>query len=230
VSARQTRLDDGAPVAARESAEAAALRQRGLEFGYNLDHEQALAAFREAIAADPAHPAAYRLIAASMWIHLLFEQGAVTVEDYLAETRSKKRRAPARDVDALFRAYITRALALAEDRRRARPADALDVIARLQQRYPRNRLLWLEQGSTALRAGRAEEANQAIEDGLAKLAADAQDWVRGRAHIELGRLADLAGERTRAVDEYRVAARLCGADRDSACVTNASTLVTTRHR
>lgn len=391
VSARQTALGDVTAAAVpRGSAEAAALRERGLELGYNLDHDEALAAFKEAIAADPAHPAAYRLIAASMWIHLLFEQGAVTVEDYLGQTGSRTARKPAPDVDVVFRGYISRALTLAEERRRAHPkdadgpyqtgaahgflatytataegrvlggfrparrayddhkrvlevdpgrkdaglivgmyryaiaalpapmrlvariagfeggrehglrlvedasrypsdvqtnalftlivmynrearyADALDVIGRLQRRYPRNRLLWLEAGSTALRAGRALEAKQAIEDGLAKLAADsrprafgeearwryyhgaalvalkdtesaerelravlvgdAHAWVQGRAHMELGKLADLAGNRTRAVEEYRRAARICRAERDSICSNEAGKLVTTRYR
>ena len=36
--------------------------------------------------------------------------------------------------------------------------DALRVIAELQRQYPRNRLLWLEAGSTALRAGRPAAA------------------------------------------------------------------------
>jgi hypothetical protein len=48
---------------------------RGLELGYNLDHLEALVSFNDAIATDPADPAAYRLTAATTWIHLLFEQG-----------------------------------------------------------------------------------------------------------------------------------------------------------
>src|SRR6185503_11761393 len=34
--------------------------------------------------------------------------------------------------------------------------DALRIIRELQRRYPRNRLLWLESGTTALRAGRPQ--------------------------------------------------------------------------
>ena len=60
--------------------------------------------------------------------------------------------------------------------REQRYDDALRVIARLQGMYPRNRLLWLERGSTALRAGRGADARAAIEQGLAVLATD-----RGRA-------------------------------------------------
>ena len=46
---------------------AAAHRARGLEHGYNLDREEALAAFEDAIAADPGDPSAYRLAAATVW-------------------------------------------------------------------------------------------------------------------------------------------------------------------
>lgn len=38
--------------------------------------------------------------------------------------------------------------------------DALRVLGDLRQAYPRNRLLWLETGSTALRAGRAADADR----------------------------------------------------------------------
>jgi len=69
-------------------ATAAALRTRGLELGYNLDHDEALAAFNEAIAADPDDPAPYRLKAAATWIALLFEQGVITVDDYLGQARA----------------------------------------------------------------------------------------------------------------------------------------------
>ena len=46
---------------------AAAHRARGLEHGYNLDRGEALAAFEDAIAADPGDPSAYRLAAATVW-------------------------------------------------------------------------------------------------------------------------------------------------------------------
>ncbi len=71
----------------RSSAEAR--WRRGLDYGYNLDHPEALAAFEEAIAIDPRDATAHRLAAATIWTRLLFHQGAVTVEDYLGQARSK---------------------------------------------------------------------------------------------------------------------------------------------
>ncbi len=75
-------------------AEAAGLRARGQGLGYNLDRDAALASFREAMAVDPSHPAAYRLTAATLWIGALFERGAVTAEDYLGQARSEVERRP----------------------------------------------------------------------------------------------------------------------------------------
>jgi tetratricopeptide (TPR) repeat protein len=63
--------------------------------------------------------------------------------------------------------------------RERRYDDALRVIARLQGMYPRNRLLWLERGSTALRAGRGADARTALEEGLAVLAKDSRPRAFG---------------------------------------------------
>ena len=51
----------------------------------------------------------------------------------------------------------------------------------------------------------------------AALAGATRDWLRGRVHKELGKLADLAGDRPRALDEYRLADRLCRQDHDADC-------------
>jgi tetratricopeptide (TPR) repeat protein len=374
-----------------DPAATAALRARGRELGYNLDHAEAIATFREAIAADPDNAAPYRLLAAATWIAVLFEQGVITVDDYLGQARANiPRSAPSAALDATFHTAIRRALTLSEQRledhptdadahyqagaafgflasytatvegrvfgslgaarrayhehervleldpqrkdagmivgmyrygvaalpaplrlmahlagfgggrerglhmveeaarypsdvqpnalftlvlmynREARYDDALRVIGELQRRYPRNRLLWLEAGHTALRAGRPADAKAALEEGLARLSRDGRpraagedarwhgaygtalvalkdvrpaerelrtaiagagrDWVRGRAHKELGKLADLAGDRTRALDEYRLADRLCRQDRDSVCTDELSTLMKTAYR
>src|SRR5205814_5056382 len=63
--------------------------------------------------------------------------------------------------------------------REARYDDALRVIGELQRRYPRNRLLWLEAGHTALRAGRPADAKAALEEGLARLSRDGRPRAAG---------------------------------------------------
>jgi tetratricopeptide (TPR) repeat protein len=370
---------------------AAALRAQALQLGYNLDYEQALTTFRDAIAADPTNPAGYRLAAATMWINALFRQGAVTADDYLGQARADVARRPMPpDLETAFRTDIDRALALADDRLRDRPGDAdahfqvgaayaflttykatiegrvlgvlgtarrayneheralaldaqrhdagltvgiyrygvstlsmplrllagfagfsggherglqliedaarypsdvqtnarftliviynrehrfneaLRLIHDLQELYPRNRLLWLEAGSTALRARRFEDARAAIEDGMdrfardsrpraygeearwryyhgaalvglgrtepaqrelaAVLAGDAAEWLRGRAHQELGKIADLRGNRAGALAEYRLAIRICHEQHDPAGADEAAALIKSPYR
>jgi len=362
------------------------LRHRGLDYGYNLDYPEALAAFQQAIAADANDATAHRLTAAALWMTILFQQGNVTAEDYLGQAREKVfRTAPPADLVASFNAHIDRAIEIAEARVRANPsdadahfqlgaasglrasfvgtvegrvlgalgparraykehercleldprrkdaglivglyrygvsqlslprrllaniagfsggrtegirlveeaaaypsdiqtnalfsliiiynregrhADALRVIRQLQSRYPRNRLLALEAGSTTLRAGRPAEALQAIDDARqlstrdlrpraygeearwryyrgaalealgrprdaeqelrAALSIDARQWVHGRAHLELGRIAVGDRQPGAAVRELRAAQSACHADHDSDCADGATKLL-----
>ncbi|HXT70109.1 MAG TPA: hypothetical protein VN700_10165 [Vicinamibacterales bacterium] len=309
---------------------AAELRAKGVELGYNLDHAAALDVFQEAIAADPTHPSAYRLVAATLWISLLFKQGAMTAEDFLGQaTSSAAPRPKVADLDGRFKESLNKAIALAEGRlrergqsdvdahyqigaaygflatytataegsmmsalgpsrraysehnrvleldparkdaglivglyrygvstlglfsrlvanlagfgggrergirlveeaaatpsdvqtnarfsliviynREARYADALGVIRQLQQLYPRNRLLWLEEAGTALRAGRALEANAAIEKGLAMCATDSRPRAFGEAarwRYQHGLILVALKQNTEAEAEFRAA-------------------------
>ena len=56
--------------------------------------------------------------------------------------------------------------------RQKRYDDALMQLAGLRQQFPRNRLIWLESGSTSLRAGRPEDAGRFLDEGLSKFASD----------------------------------------------------------
>ena len=108
-----------------DPAATAALRARGRELGYNLDHAEAMATFREAIAADPDSAAPYRLLAAATWIAVLFEQGVITVDDYFGQARANiPRSAPSAALDATFHTAIRRALTLSEQRLEDHPTDA----------------------------------------------------------------------------------------------------------
>ena len=160
-------------------------------------------------------------------------------------------------------------LALIYNRER-RYGEAFDVLTRLQERYPDNRLLWLEAAATALRAGRFREAQQNIDGGFPKLsiassapafgeealwyykrgaarvglhqeteaAADlatalkkqARGWVHGRAHTELGKLADLTGNREAARKEYGLAVELAKSADDSIGLADAQRLLSTPYR
>ena len=287
-----------------DAARVQALRARGLALGYNLDHDAALATFREALAIDPNDPGSHRLVAATLWIKTLIAQGAVTAEDFLGQAGTSLRKparaheleaaisraidvaqkrslqsgaTPVAEADSLFElgaayslqasytatvgagvqkslsaarhAYRHHQRVLALDPRRAdaglvvgmfryavsvlplwsrfvariagfdsgraqglalveqaarHPGDAqtnarfaliviynreskydaaLGVIRELQQQYPRNRLLWLEAGATAHRAGRFDLARESVQHGMEMLAAD----PRPRAFGELAR-------------------------------------------
>jgi len=154
--------------------------------------------------------------------------------------------------------------------REQRYEDALRVLGQLQESFPRNRILWLEAGSTALRAGRAADAERLLNDGLQRLATDnrphmfgeealwylkrgaarvaldrrqeaeadlrrvlgleSRKWVTGRAHGELGKLADLRGDRAAARGEFQRAAALAGEDNDPSGAAAAARWVDTPYR
>lgn len=96
------------------------------------------------------------------------------------------------------------ALVLLYNRER-RYDDAMRVLRSLHRQYPRNRLVLLEAGATAVRANRPGEADTLLSDGIAQLATDTRPkfpgedalwhFKRGAARVMLGRqndaLADL---------------------------------------
>jgi tetratricopeptide (TPR) repeat protein len=109
----------------------------------------------------------------------------------LAPDRGRLQESDSR-TDALF------ALVLVYNREK-RFAEAMGALQELRRLYPRNRLLLLEEGATALRAGRAERADELLTEGLAmleqerraRIPGEAQLWryKRGKARAALGRTA-----------------------------------------
>lgn len=326
-------LSHGVPV--RANPESAALRARAASEIYNLDRDQGIATYRQAIAADPNDAAAYRGLAGGLWLSITFRRGNMTVDDYLggykrpsvappeppAETvaafndalqraialaRQRIDRNPrdaeahyqmgaafglrasyAATVDNSLRAsfgaardayqehekvldldpkrkdaelivgtyrYVVSVLALPlrwaaylagfgggkeqgvrmveeaaayggenqEDARFAlillynrehRYDDALKQLTVIRDRYPRNRLVWIESGATALRAGRPADAERFLTEGLNRFASDARPRMfgenallyqkRGAARVALGRTKDAA-------EDLRVALSLEG--------------------
>jgi tetratricopeptide (TPR) repeat protein len=154
--------------------------------------------------------------------------------------------------------------------RESRYADGLRVLGELQRAYPRNRILWLEAGATALRAGRAAEAEQHLATGRRMLAADkrprmfgeealwlqkhgaalvtlarreeaetalrraltleSRPWVAGRAHAELGKLADMRNDRATARQHFQQAVSLAEQDNDTVGAAAARRWVGTPYR
>lgn len=141
---------------------------------------------------------------------------------------------------------------------------AMKHLRGLQAAHPRNRLVWLEAGSTLLRAGRFAEADAMLTEGIIKFGSDtrrrmlgepglwyykrgaarvrlkkaaeaqadlrlgltleARQWVKARMHLELGKAADLAGDRGGARAAYDDAIRIATATQDTAVSDEANRL------
>jgi tetratricopeptide (TPR) repeat protein len=304
---------------AHQPETAADIRLHAESLAYDLDHAEALALLRRSIAMAPGDPAGYRALASVLWLNLLFQRGAVTVDHYLGSfsRSSVDLKQPPAEINAEFHSSITRAIELAQQRVNARPADpqahfdlgaaiglqssytatvegrmmsgfkaarraydehervlaldpsrkdaglvvgtyryivstlslpmrlmayaagfgggrdrgigmveaaaaqpfenrvdalfalvlmynrerrfdeALNVLEELRRLHPRNRLIVLEAGSTALRAGRAAQADTLLTEGLTMLAADKRvrmpgeealwRYKRGAARVAQGR-------------------------------------------
>jgi tetratricopeptide (TPR) repeat protein len=102
------------------------LRQRASDLIYNLDHDEAIRLLRQAVAAEPNESANHRALASTIWLHILFKRGAVTVDHYLGSfTKANVDvRSPPADLDAEFKREVAKAIELAEKRVAASPRDA----------------------------------------------------------------------------------------------------------
>jgi hypothetical protein len=84
--------------------------------------------------------------------------------------------------------------------REKRYDEALAQLAWLRERFPRNRLFWLESGATSLRAGRAADAERFLDEGMRRFAGDTRPrmfgedalwhYKRGAERAALGRADD----------------------------------------
>lgn len=103
------------------------LRDRASDLAYNLDHDEAVRILRQAVSQEPNNPANHRALAATLWLNILFQRNAVTVDNYLGglsrATVEVKNPPPA--LDAEFRRESDKAIELAEQRVAAAPRDAL---------------------------------------------------------------------------------------------------------
>jgi tetratricopeptide (TPR) repeat protein len=113
-----------------------------------------------------------------------------------------------------------------------RPAEAdkvlEDAMARLG-RDPRPRLRgeegrWLfKRGTARLRTGQLDGAESDLRAALS--AKDVPGWVLARVHVELGKLADLRGDRAGAQREYRTALTITKTSSDDEAESQAKTLL-----
>lgn len=107
----------------------------------------------------------------------------------------KASRAGLAEADALFGLSVIYS-------REGRHADAVAKLRELERRFPRNRLLVLEEGAALIRAGHADTADAVLSAGLARLPADPRPrfpgeralWLykRGLARLNWNHRADAA--------------------------------------
>ena len=92
--------------------------------------------------------------------------------------------------------------------REQRYGDALRVLDSLRRRYPRNRLVLLEAGATAVRGNRPAEAEGLLTDGLAILARDTRPRIPGEDalwHYKRGAARVMLHRRDDALTDLRAA-------------------------
>src|SRR6202049_394186 len=115
----------GMPAEASANRESETLRARAATEFYNLDHDQALGTYRQAVAADPQDAGAYRGLASTLWLSITYRRGNMTVDDYIGRVSRPNTSIapPPPETAAAFRDAIERSLALSRQRLAAHPRD-----------------------------------------------------------------------------------------------------------
>lgn len=92
---------------------------------YNLNYDEAMRLARTLVAAYPEESAAHRALATVVWMHLLFDRGAFTIDHYLGSVSQSNIEMPPPPGEraALFREHVNRAIALADARVRRNRSD-----------------------------------------------------------------------------------------------------------
>jgi tetratricopeptide (TPR) repeat protein len=103
-----------------------ALRAKAAAQTYNLDRDDAIVTFRQAIEADPDDAGAYRGLAAALWLSITFRRGNMTVDDYLGRVSkpSIPQVPPPPEIVAAFREALEKAIAIGRARVQANSKDA----------------------------------------------------------------------------------------------------------
>ena len=113
--------------AARTQPETAdALRARATQLIYEHQHDEAIKLLRQAVAIAPDQSATHRSLASAIWLKMLFQRGAITVDHYLGSfSRSRVELAkPSPELVTEFQKSITAARTLAESQVAKQPQSA----------------------------------------------------------------------------------------------------------
>ncbi len=115
-----------APRVAAGNPASVALRAKAAAQIYNLDRDEAIANFQQAIAADSQDLAAYRGLATALWLSITFRRGNMTVDDYLGRVSkpSVPVAPPPAETVAAFQQAVETAISQARARVAANSKDA----------------------------------------------------------------------------------------------------------
>jgi tetratricopeptide (TPR) repeat protein len=113
------------PAAGVANPQSETLRVRASSELYNLDRDQALATYREAVAADPTDSAAHRGLAGALWIDESFRRGTMIVDSYLGGVSRSNVKLPPPPAALLneFETITGRAIEMARKKVAANPRD-----------------------------------------------------------------------------------------------------------
>lgn len=138
---------------------------------YNLNYDEAMRLARTLVAAHPEESAAHRALATVVWMHLLFDRGAFTIDHYLGSVSQSNIQLPPppNERASLFKQHVNRAIVLADARLRRDPND-------IESRYD----LGVAHGLLASYIGTIE-GKVASAFGSARRAYDAHEAVLNRA-------------------------------------------------
>jgi tetratricopeptide (TPR) repeat protein len=102
-----------------------AAADKAFDAAYNLNYDEAMRLARQLVAAHPDESVAHRALATVVWMHLLFDRGAFTIDHYLGSVTQSNIQLPPPPVERaqLFRLHVNRAIALADARLQRAPDD-----------------------------------------------------------------------------------------------------------
>jgi tetratricopeptide (TPR) repeat protein len=137
---------------------------------YNLDYPEAITHARRAIALGPDSSRAHRGLASVLWLHMLFQRGAVSIDHYLGSFSKSQVNLPKPDpvLAEEFKRVVGRAIDLANARLKVNPKD-------LQAKFDAGAAYGLQASYVASVEGSVMSAF-----GIAKNAYNAQEEVMDR--------------------------------------------------
>jgi tetratricopeptide (TPR) repeat protein len=207
------------------------LVQAGFDHFYNLEYEQAIAAFTRAAAADPASPAVHNHVAQAILFQELFRHGALE-SDLVSGSNSFLRRPRiylAPETERRFLDEVGRAIALAEERLRAARNDTATLYALGVSYGLRSNYNWLVRKSwyDALRdASAARRIHQRVtvldpSNVDARLVQGLHDYIVGSlpwSWRTVGALAGIRGDKAGGIRIIEDVARRGDANRVTAAI------------